>query len=243
MYPFQLEVCEDYQDLSQLAAQKIIEVMKSNPTGLYCFAGGDTPVLTLNLLVKAHQAGEIDLNKAHYIELDEWVGLDQKNPGSCLAYLQRELFGPAGVSLDRLHYFNALAADLSEECRKADQVITNAGGLTLTLLGVGVNGHLGFNEPGVDFEETAHVVALADATQTVGQKYFTSEVDRSQGITLGISQLLKAQVVIVEASGVKKQKAISHLLSGEVTNQWPVTSLYHHGNCLVVLDKEAMVSV
>ncbi|WP_314067489.1 glucosamine-6-phosphate deaminase [uncultured Vagococcus sp.] len=240
MYPFQLEVCEDYQELSQRAANKIIQVMKEEPEGLYCFAGGDTPVKALNLLVEAHQAGEIDLSKAHYIELDEWVGLDQSNPGSCLAYLQRELFEPAGVSLGRVHYFDALSEDLLEECQKADQFIAEAGGITLSLLGVGVNGHLGFNEPGVDFDGTAHVVALDESTQTVGQKYFTGEVDRSQGITLGISQLLGSKTVIIEASGSKKQAAISQLLSGEVSNKWPVTSVYHHANCFVVVDQEAM---
>lgn len=240
MYPFQLEVCEDYQELSQVAANKIIQVMKEEPRGLYCFAGGDTPVKALNLLVEAHRAGEIDLSKAHYIELDEWVGLDQSNPGSCLAYLQRELFEPAGVSLDQVHYFDALSEELLGECQKADQYIAEAGGITLSLLGVGVNGHLGFNEPGVDFDETAHVVALDESTQTVGQKYFTGEVDRSQGITLGISQLLGSKTVIIEASGSKKQAAISQLLSGEVSNKWPVTSVNHHANCFVVVDQEAM---
>lgn len=240
MYPFQLEVCDDYQELSQLAAKKIIEVMKEQPTGLYCFAGGDTPVMTLNLLVAAHQAGEIDLGTAHYIELDEWVGLDQTNPGSCLAYLQRELFEPAGVSLGQVHYFDALSDDLQGECQKANQVIAEAGGITLSLLGVGVNGHLGFNEPGVDFDGTAHVVELDESTQLVGQKYFSGEVDRSRGITLGIGQLIASKTLIIEASGTKKQAAIGKLLSGEVTSEWPVTSVSYHPNCLVVVDKEVM---
>lgn len=240
MYPFQFEVCENYQALSELAAQKIIAVMKEKPRGLYCFAGGDTPVKTLNLLVAAHQKGEIDLSAAQFIELDEWVGLDQTNPGSCLAYLQRELFEPAGVSLERVHYFNAKAVNLEAECQKANQVVIDAGGITLSLLGVGVNGHLGFNEPGVSFESAAHVVSLDDSTQAVGQKYFDGEVDRSRGITLGISQLLASETVIIEASGSKKQAAIKQLLSGNPTNTWPVTSVYGHPDCIVIVDKEVM---
>lgn len=240
MYPFKLEICDNYQKLSEAAAKKIIDVMKSNPTGLYCFAGGDTPVLTLNLLVKAHKSGEIDLNQAHYIELDEWVGINRENPGSCFAYLQRELFEPAGVLTERIHFFNSQSQDLSEECAKANQVIKDAGGITLCLLGVGVNGHLGFNEPGVDFKKEAHVVLLDESTQSVGKKYFSNEVDRSQGITLGIKQLLESKTIIVEASGVKKQVAIQKLLTGEMTNQWPITSVYNHKDCMVITDKEAM---
>lgn len=240
MYPFHFEVTQNYQELSAYAADLIIDVIKKNPTGLYCFAGGDTPVKTLNLLVEAHQNGEIDLTKLHFIELDEWVGLDQANPGSCIAYLQRELFDPAGISLENVHYFDAKAEDLLAECEKANQVIQAHGNLTLTLLGVGENGHLGFNEPGVNKEELAHVVVLDESTQTVGQKYFSGEVEHSKGITLGLNQLLKSETLIVEASGSKKQGPISALLKGPITDKWPVTFVREHSNCFVVVDQAAL---
>lgn len=238
MYPFQLEVTKDYLEMSQVAARLIIETFKAKPEGLYCFAGGDTPVKTLNLLVTAHKQGEIDLTKAYYIELDEWVGLDEKNSGSCIAYLKKELFDPANVPLEQVHYFNALAEDLLGECEQANQVIDAHGGLTLSLLGVGVNGHLGFNEPGVDFTSKAHIVNLDESTQTVGQKYFTTEVDRSKGITLGIQQLLESEILLIEASGEKKRAAIHQLLSTDKPQTaWPVTAVKVHNNCHVIVDQ------
>ncbi|MGX7419382.1 glucosamine-6-phosphate deaminase [Carnobacterium gallinarum] len=238
MQPFNFEITKDYQEMSQVAANLVIQKFQEQPTGLYCFAGGDTPVGTLNLLVDAHKNGIIDLAKAYYIELDEWVGLDEQNSGSCIAYLKRELFDPAGVPDSQVHYFNALAVDLLEECQRANQVIQEHGGVTLSLLGVGVNGHLGFNEPGVSFENQAHVVELDESTQNVGQKYFTAEVDRSKGITLGIKQLLDSELLIVEASGVKKKAAIKQLLSVEVpVNEWPVTAVRTHKNCYVIVDQ------
>lgn len=240
MYPFHLEVTKNYQELSEYAAQLIIEVFKKNPTGLYCFAGGDTPVKTLHLLVEAHHKGEIDLNQANYIELDEWVGLDLNNSGSCFAYLQRELFEPAEIQLDKVHFFNARSEDLLAECEKANQVIEQHGGLTLSLLGVGENGHLGFNEPGVNPENQAHVVALDATTQSVGQKYFSEDVDRSRGITLGLSQLLASRTIIIEASGAKKQAAIAQLVAGNKTTNWPLTTVYDHPNCFVVIDEQAL---
>ena len=167
-----LIVTENYEEMSQQATEIIIKTFQSQPNGLYCFAGGDTPVKTLQLLCKAHNDKLIDLTQAYYIELDEWVGLDQTNAGSCLAYLNKNLFEPAHIPLDHIHTFNSLAKNLMEECQRANQYISYHNGLTLTLLGVGVNGHLGFNEPGVNPNNYAHIIDLDEITQSVGKKYF-----------------------------------------------------------------------
>jgi glucosamine-6-phosphate isomerase len=233
-------VSKNYEEMSTAAAELIIEQFKKAPEGLYCFAAGDTPTRTLQLVVAAHLRGEIDVTKAYYIQLDEWVGLDSTNEGSCLSFLNRELFQPAAIPEERIHTFNALSDDLAQECRKANQFIQRHGGISLSLLGVGVNGHLGFNEPGVDFEKEAHVIDLQAITQEVGKKYFKEDTNRSQGITLGIKQLLASELLIIEANGTRKNEAIAKVLNGKVDPSWPVTAIWKHSNAYLLLDEAAV---
>lgn len=237
MHSFQLKVTDNYEELSVVTAERILKTIKTYPDGLYCFAGGDTPVKTLQLLAAAHQAGEVDLTKAYYIELDEWVGLPKENRGSCLSYLKRNLFDLVDMPEDHIHYFDATTAEIEKECQYADEYIKQHGGITLSLLGVGQNGHLGFNEPFCDFESNAHLVDLAEDTKIIGQKYFDAPIELSQGISLGIKELMESEVLIVQASGEKKQKAIAQLLSGTITNEWPVTVINNHKNCFVIIDE------
>ncbi|MBC1473857.1 glucosamine-6-phosphate deaminase [Listeria grandensis] len=236
-----LTVSADYEAMSDAATTLVIEKFKQAPTGLYCFAGGDTPVGTLRRLVAAHKSGEIDLQKAYFVELDEWIGLDGADEGSCLYYLEKELFGPAQIDASHYHYFNAKSADLEGECQAADKFIEGHGGLALILLGVGVNGHLGFNEPGVSFENYAHIIDLDSTTQSVGQKYFTQEVDRTKGITLGVKHILEAKTAVLVANGEKKTAAIAHLLEEKVTNDWPVTVLRNHNSAFIFVDQKALL--
>lgn len=234
-------VGENYQHMSQMTARIVIDYIKKNPKGLYCFAGGDTPVETLKILSEATLRGDVDLSQAYFIELDEWVGIDQNNPGSCLSYLKRNLWHPAGIREEQVHVFNSKAVDLDGECKKADVFIEQHGGLSLSLLGVGVNGHLGFNEPGVSFDNNCHVTTLDKVTQEVGKKYFTAEeVDRSKGITLGIKQLIKSEVLIVQASGVVKSEAVKKVMSGVIDSEWPVTAIWKHGNPVLVVNKDVV---
>ncbi|MGX7150019.1 glucosamine-6-phosphate deaminase [Enterococcus ureasiticus] len=235
-------ITENYDQLSKETADMIIEYIKNNPRGLYCFAGGDTPVGTLKLIAEEAKLGNLDLSQAHFIELDEWVGLDPSDSGSCASYLTKNLFTIANIKEEQIHTFNPLAENLQEECEKANQYITKFGGLSLTLLGVGVNGHLGFNEPGVSFENRAHIIDLDQTTQEVGKKYFakSKNIDRSKGITLGIKQLLNSDCLIVQASGARKKAAIKQLLKGEITNQWPVTAIWKHKAPIVIIDKDVL---
>lgn len=234
-----LTITKDYEDMSQTTAQFIIKTMQEYPEGLYCFAGGDTPVRTLKLLCDAHQRGEVDLQKAYYVELDEWVGLDQENPGSCLSYLNQNLFKPAHIPFDHIHAFDSQSEDLDEQCKLANEYIDSHGGLTLTLLGVGQNGHLGFNEPGVSVDNNAHIIELDNTTKTVGQKYFHTDEVLSQGITLGLRQLMASRIVVVEANGRKKQAPIQRVLQGEVDIMCPVTIINTHPQAYLIIDQEA----
>ena len=133
-----LTVARDYDELSRITAARIIAHINDDPTGLYCFAGGDTPVATLRLLAKAAAAGVVDLTHAHFVELDEWVGIDERDPGSCISYLRSNLFEPAGIEESQIHRFNPVAEDLSAECAAADEYIAAHGGISLALLYLGL---------------------------------------------------------------------------------------------------------
>lgn len=243
MYPFNLVKTKNYEELSKVASEKVIEIMKVKPNSLYCFAGGDTPVRTLELLVKAHHEKRIDLRQAFYIGLDEWVGLDEFHKGSCLAYMKTNLFDPANVPDEQIHFFNAKSSDLETECQLSNSYIKDHNGITLSLVGVGVNGHLGFNEPGTSFETLAHVVDLNEITKKVGEKYFENNEILNKGITLGIKQLLESDYLILEASGETKKEAVKKLIENKVTTEWPVTALRLHKNCTVIIDADTKIDI
>lgn len=235
-----LVIEESYEGLSREASKKIIEIIKENPSGLYCFAGGDTPIKTLELLVKAHHNQEVDLHKAFYIQLDEWVGIESTHKGSCQSYLKNNFFDPANIPPEHVHLLDGMSNDLENECKKATNYIEKHKGLTLCLLGVGVNGHLGFNEPGSYLESKTHVVKLSETTTTVGEKYFSEKTKATQGITLGLKPIMESKVVILEANGNTKIDAIKKLREEKITTEWPVTFLNLHPNCMVFVDKETL---
>lgn len=238
-------VARDYDDLSRRTAARIIAHINDDPAGLYCFAGGDTPVGTLALVARAARAGVVDLSRAAFVELDEWVGLDPADPGSCVSYLRRNLFEPAGIRQEQIHCFDACATDLEAECARADAFVAAHGGISLTLLGVGVNGHLGFNEPGSALDARAHVVELTESTRTVGTKYFDATAAEgrtaaSRGITLGLAQLLAAREVIVQASGPTKRDAIGRVLRGTYDPAWPVTGIWRAAAPQLMVDEAVL---
>lgn len=240
-----LSVAGDYDEMSRITASRIIRHINENPTGLYCFAGGDTPVGTMRLIACAAREGLVDLAQAYFVELDEWVGVDERDPGSCISYLRRNLYEPAGIDETRVHRFDSTAADLEGECAAADEFVAVHGGISLALLGVGVNGHLGFNEPDSALDAAAHVVELTETTRTVGTKYFDSATPEahtaaSQGITLGLAQLLGARELIIQANGAKKHDAIARVLKGVYDPAWPVTCMWRHQNACLVVDEAAL---
>ena len=135
--------------------------------------------------------------------------------------------------------FNALSENLAQECETADKAIVENGGIDLMLVGVGLNGHIGFNEPGVSFDLYAHVAGLDEMTTSVGQKYFKETTELKQGITLGLKHLLESKRVLMLANGSKKAGIIQAALEGEITNRLPASIIRRHPNSMVMIDEEA----
>lgn len=235
----EVHVYPDYETLSRHAADEIIRQVKQKPDAVLCLAAGDTPRIAYDTLTaRAIQAG-IDFSHCTFVGLDEWVGVPPDNKGSCAWFLNKHLFTPLSISKSQIHLFDALSPDLEAECRKMNETILAKGGIDLMLVGLGMNGHIGFNEPGTPADTYAHVVDLDSTTRTVGQKYFTQNTSLSRGITLGLKHLLDARRVILIASGERKADIIKRALEGPVTPDVPATIIRHHHNSIVMLDEAA----
>jgi glucosamine-6-phosphate isomerase len=235
----EIKIYDSYKELSAAAADIIINVVKGKPEAVLCFATGNTPVMTYRLLAEKAKAGKVDFSKCFCIGLDEWLGVPLDNNGSCRFTLQQQVFHPLGITDSQVYLFNGMTTDVEDECRKMNAVIEKKGGIDLMLVGVGVNGHIGFNEPGVDMSLYAHEQVLHETTLTAGQQYFSEPTKIKKGITLGMVQIMKAGTLLLLANGNKKAAIMKQVLEGEITNKVPASYIRQHDHGIVMLDKEA----
>ena len=230
---------KNYQELSEFAANDIANSIKDKPSLVLCMASGDTPKLTVDLLVKKLTEEKIDHSKITFIGLDEWVGLPPTNTGSCKYFFQNNLIGPLELRSSQYFLFDALAPDLKNECVKMDQFIKEKNGIDIMLVGIGMNGHIGFNEPGASFNNLSHVIELDEITKSVGQKYFKEKMELGKGITIGFKHLLDSRKVFLMANGTKKAEVIKKTVEGPVTESFPASIMQKHDNGFVIVDDEA----
>lgn len=235
----EIVVVADFEEMSERAAADIITLLNEKPDSLISLAAGSTPTGTLNRLVEAQSQEKVDFSQAIFVGLDEWVGMDRTDEGSTQHYLYDTFFLPAQIREDQIFFFDAKAADLEQECQKIDRLIEEHSGLDLVLLGIGVNGHLGLNEPGVSLELTSHVMDLSETTKQVGQKYFAQETKLVRGITLGCQHFVDADKVILIANGEAKAKAVAGMVQGEITSDLPASVLQKHMNAIGYIDQAA----
>ncbi len=235
----QLTIFEDYNALSQQASDEIIALIKRKPDAVLCLASGSTPLLTCELLVQKVKAEDIDLSSCTFIGLDEWVGIPPGNEGSCAFFFREHVLKHLNFSPSRIHLFNGLSENLVQECTAMDSVIFENGGIDLMLVGVGMNGHIGFNEPGISFDLYSHIARLDETTTSVGQKYFKEATALHQGVTLGLKHLLESKKVLLLANGNKKAAVMQKALEDEISNAFPASIIRQHSNSIVMLDEEA----
>lgn len=232
-----------YDDMSRAVADFITDYIRQKPAALLCFPSGDTPTSILQYLVQYAQAGVVNFEQCSFVGLDEWVGMDQHDEGSCQHYLYTQFLNPAGIKPNQIQIFNARAENVAEECACINEYIARHGPLDIMLVGLGMNGHIGLNEPGVDFAQYAHCQELDAVTKTVGQKYFKNPTHLHAGLTLGLQHLREAHVPILIAAGAKKADIVARALQGTVTNQVPASIVQTHPNASVFLDQAAAAAL
>jgi glucosamine-6-phosphate isomerase len=235
----QIQVSRNYEELSKKAAKEIVSTIQMKPNAVICLASGHSPQRSCEIFVQQVTDKKLDVSHASFIGLDEWVGITPEDPGSCQYFLRNNIINPLGLKRSNYHLFNAMSPDLIEECIKMDKTISHLGGIDLMVVGIGMNGHIGFNEPGVSFELTCHVAELDETTRNVGQKYFSEKKILKNGITLGLSHLMHSRKALLLANGINKRDIVSKALNGGVSNMIPASIFQRHANSLVLLDQDA----
>jgi galactosamine-6-phosphate isomerase len=220
--------------MSQKATEIVLEEVKRKPELLLCTASGSSPLPLYERLAREAQKNIRLFRETRVIPLDEWVGLPAKE-GSCHAYLKKHVLTPLQISKDRYYGFDPAAENLEEECGRIQNVLKNEGPIDICILGLGKNGHLGFNEPADVLHPHCHIMDLAAQTQ---QHIMIADIPSkpTMGLTLGMHDILSSKKIVLLVSGKGKEEAKQKLRSAEISTQCPATFLWLHDNvdCLLV---------
>lgn len=231
---------EDYLAISQAAARYVYDRIVEREHTVLGLATGDTPLGLYRELLRLHEKRPIRSEQLTTFNLDEYVGEAPDSPHSYRYYMNQHLFLPLGIPLAQTHVPDGCAAHIAAECERYEARMEACGGVDLQILGVGQNGHIGFNEPGTSFASGTHEVVLSSSTRRANAKHFGSEARvPCRAITMGIASILRAKEILLLASGRQKADAMRHLFEGTVTNEWPVTVLRRHPAVYVLMDQEA----
>lgn len=232
-------IYDSYLELSVKTAEQIASIISDKRDALLCFPAGETSVGTFNQLIELNKAGKISFKQCKIVGLDEWVNIGEMRKENCLSFLKKHLFDHIDYSVENFCFFDGESSDLPNECAKTDHFIKKNGPIDMILLGVGMNGHLGLNEPGTSFDLYSHIVNLAEITKMAGQKYFSRKVNLTSGISLGLKYVLEARTVIVQLNGAKKAEVAKRLIDSEISSAFPASVVKSHVNAFLLLDKPA----
>jgi glucosamine-6-phosphate deaminase len=231
---------ENYQELSEYVCSEIECVVRSNPYAVLGLATGGTPLRTYREMIKGYEKRNIDYRQVTTFNLDEYIGLGRDHPQSYYIYMMNNLFNHINVSPENIHIPNGNAEGLDSECNRYERLIEEIGPPDLQILGIGENGHIGFNEPGTSFTSETHIVELAESTRRANARYFSSRDEVPQhAITMGIQSILKSKRILLLASGSHKAKAVKTLLECDADEGFPASVLKGHADVTLVVDEAA----
>jgi galactosamine-6-phosphate isomerase len=232
-------IADTYDQMSKQAADDIIQLMQGTDHSLICVASGDSPAGLYKELVERVNTKQIDISCWDFVSLDEWSGMNGDDEGSCRFHLNQQLFGPLQIAAERICFFDGRADDLQLECNKVENFIKRHEGIDVAIVGLGMNGHVGMNEPGTPATLHSHVTDIDPVTQKAGQKYFKEQQQLTHGITLGLANLMEARDVILLVNGRHKAEIVQRVLEEEISEALPATLLRSHPRLKVYLDKQS----
>jgi glucosamine-6-phosphate deaminase len=230
------ETLDDYGVLSGRAAELFLEAILRNPRAVLGLPTGRTPIRMYERVVAACTREYRCFRDVITFNLDEYVGIPSTHPGSYCVFMGKHLFDHIDIDRTNAHIPNGMAPDVDAECARYEREIAAAGGLDLTFLGLGSNGHIGFNEPGTPFDSRTRVVTLAESTRAANAPLFPDGNVPTHAITMGIGTILESKSIVLLASGEKKRRAIERLRSGEISEEFPASALWKHPNVTVLTD-------
>ena len=233
-------IAADYRELSQMAAEIVAEQVQANKNSVLGLATGSTPEGMYARLGQMHRQDNLDVSGIITFNLDEYVDLAPDHPQSYHYYMKHHFFKQVNVKSCNINIPCTEKNNPEKVCREYDQKINNSGGIDLQVLGIGTNGHIGFNEPGPLLSVGTHIVDLNEETIEANSRFFKSKDEvPHRAITMGVGSIMKAKKIMLLASGFNKAKAVKEMLSGKVTTELPASLLQLHHDSLVILDREA----
>ena len=233
---------KDYADMSRKAANIISAQVIMKPDCVLGLATGSTPIGLYQQLVAWYEKGDLDFSEVRTVNLDEYKGLSRENDQSYYYFMHHNLFDHVNLPAENSHLPNGMEPDSDKECRRYSELIRSMGGVDLQLLGIGHNGHIGFNEPGQAFELETHCIDLAPTTIEANKRFFDGNeaLVPKQAYTMGIKTIMQARKVLMVANGKGKAEIIKKAFFGPVTPEVPASILQMHPDFVLVGDEEAL---
>lgn len=234
-------ILDDGEALARLAADAVTDLLDARPRAVLGLATGSSPLGVYDELAARHGRGEVTFAQATAFTLDEYVGLPVDHPQRYRTVIERDLTSRIDIDPTRVHGPDGLAGDVPAACAAYEAAIAAAGGIDLQILGIGTDGHIGFNEPGSSLASRTRIKTLTRQTRQDNARFFDGDTDAVPGhcITQGLGTIMDARHVVLVAMGRGKAEAVHHLVEGPVSAMWPATILQHHPHTTVLLDTAA----
>ena len=235
-----LFVCKDYDAMSKKAADIVASVITLKPDCVLGLATGSTPVGMYTRLAEMNREGKLDFSEVKTYNLDEYYPIKPTDDQSYRYFMNTNLFNHINIHMSNTHVLNGEAEDADAECAAYDEAIEEAGGIDIQVLGIGNNGHIGFNEPAAELTAATHKQELTENTIEANSRFFASANDvPKHALTMGMAPIMKAKRIIILINGKNKHAALTEMLSGKITTSNPATMLALHSDVTVVCDEDA----
>ena len=233
-------ITKDYEEMSAVAGGIIEGQIRENPSSVLGLATGSTPIGLYKYLIEQYKNNKISFKDVKTVNLDEYLGLEPTHDQSYRYFMNTNLFDHIDINKDNTNVPSGICSDFDKECDRYEELIQNLGGIDLQLLGIGNNGHIGFNEPDSFFEGRTHVTPLTESTINANARFFASRDDvPTKAISMGTGTIFKAKKIVLVASGESKAKTILDTVRGKITPSVPASILQLHNDVTLVIDEDA----
>ena len=231
---------KDYKELSEVAGKVMLELVQAKPDCTLGLATGSSPIGLYQYLIAAYKEGKVSFANVKSFNLDEYCDLPREHPESYYSFMHTNLFNHIDIKEENVHLPSSLGGDLEKNCKEYSDAL-NAATVDMQLLGIGANGHIGFNEPGTSFDSETLIVTLKEKTRLDNARFFDGDINQvpTHAITMGINNIMQAKRILMLISGESKADTVVKLLSGEITPDFPASILNKHEDVTVIIDQAA----
>ncbi|MGH2317049.1 glucosamine-6-phosphate deaminase [Planococcus sp. SE5232] len=240
----QILKAKDYEEMSRIACNLLVEHIQQNKSPVLGLATGSTPEGLYRCLIEEYKKGKVSFHNMSSFNLDEYVGLGVEDANSYQWYMTDKLFAHIDVPTRQIHLPNGKSQEVEQDCLDYERQIQEAGGIDIQVLGLGLNGHIGFNEPGTPFSSRTHAVELAQSTRSANARFFSGiEEVPTQAISMGIASIMESKKILLLVSGKEKAEALYQMMNSEVSESFPASILQTHPDVTVIADELALSKV